>query len=107
MELAMRSASVKSRAARSGSVAASASATPLSADAFADSSVMELAMRSARSGSVAASASATPLSADAFQDSSVMELAMRSASVRRRGRGRWRPAPPRRRSAPMPSRTRR
>ena len=66
MELAMRSA-------RSGSVAASASAMPLSAAAFEDSSVMELAMRSAsvksraaRSGSVAASASATPLSADAF-----------------------------------------
>ena len=53
----MRSASVKSRAARSGSVAASALAMPLSADAFEDSSVMELAMRSARSGSVAASAS--------------------------------------------------
>ena len=48
---------------RLGSVAASALATPLSADAFEDSSVMELAMRSAsvrrraaRSGSVAASA---------------------------------------------------
>jgi hypothetical protein len=44
-------------------VAASAFATPLSADAFQDSSAVELAvelaMRSARSGSVAASASAT------------------------------------------------
>ena len=74
----------RSRSARSGSVAASAFATPLSADAFEYSLVMELAMRSAsraaaRSGSVAASASATSLSADAFEDSLVMELAMRSA----------------------------
>jgi hypothetical protein len=38
MELAMRSA-------RSGSVTASASATPVSAHAFEDSPVMELAMR--------------------------------------------------------------
>ena len=65
MELAMRSA-------RSGSVAASAIATP-PAPVLRNSSVMELAMRSAsarsraaRSGSVTASASATPLSADAF-----------------------------------------
>ena len=41
----MRSASARSRAARSGSVAASASAMPLSAHAFLYSSVMELAMR--------------------------------------------------------------
>ena len=91
------------RSARSGSVAASAFATLLSADAFQYSSVMELAMRSARSGSVAASASATPLSADAFEYSSVMELAMRSARSGSVAGQRL----PRRRSAPMPSRTRR
>ena len=76
MELAMRSASVRSRAARSGSVAASACAMPPSAHAFEDPAVMELAMSSARSGSVAASACAMPLSARAFQDPAVMELAM-------------------------------
>ena len=85
----MRSASPKSQAARSGSVAATAAATSRSARAFWDSPVMELAMRSARSGSVAATAAATPCSADAFSYSLVMELAMRSAGER--GRGRWRP----------------
>ena len=60
-------------------VATSAFAIPLSAHAFADSSVMELTMRSARSGSVAATASAMPLSAQAFTDSQSMKLAMRSA----------------------------
>ena len=70
--------------ARPGSVAATAAATPISACAFADSSVMELAMRSARPGPVAATAAATPISACAFADSSVMELAMRSASPRSR-----------------------
>jgi hypothetical protein len=54
--------------------AASALATSLSADAFEDLLVMELAMRSAsarsraaRPGSVAATTFATPLSADAFR----------------------------------------
>ena len=129
MELAMRSA-------RSGSVAASVAAMPLSADAF-ETLGMELAMRSARSGSVAASAFAMPLSADALKDSSVMELGdafgvseepggavgvggcqrFRDVAQRpyleelvgdgagrcvRRGRGRWLPASPRRRAAPMP-----
>ena len=81
-------------------------ATPLSADAFRYSSVMELAMRSAsvraaRSGSVAATAVATPLSAYAFPHLSVMELAMRSASTRSRAArsGRYpqaqSPSPPR------------
>ena len=53
---------------RSGSVAASTCAMPLSADTFQDSLVMELAMRSARSGSVAAGACAMSLSARAFAD---------------------------------------
>ena len=58
------------RSARSGSVAASASAMPASALAFEDSSVMDWAMRSARSGSVAASAPAMSASALAFESSS-------------------------------------
>ena len=63
MELAMRSASVRSQAARSGSVAARASATLLSAEAFCvlvgdgvGDAFGAVRSRAARSGSVAASA---------------------------------------------------
>ena len=78
------------RSARSGSVAASASAMLASALAFEESSVMDWAMRSAsamsraaRSGSVAAGAPAVSASALAFKGSSAMDWAVRSASVNR------------------------
>jgi hypothetical protein len=61
---------------------------PLSADAFADSMVMELAMRSARSGSVAASAFAMPLSADAFADDACAD-AFADACADARADGAW------------------
>jgi len=81
MDRPMSSAPAMSRAARSGSVAASASAMLTSALPFRESPLMDRAMRSARSGSLAASApamltSALPLNALPFQGSSVMDWAL-------------------------------